>query len=310
MPDMSMAETGLAGDGPEPKAKVKVDDGFFSARDGLRLFWRTSSPPSPVGHVVLLHGYAEHLGRHEEITQALTAAGWAVHRMDVRGHGQSGGKRAFVEKFDDYLSDLELLLARTREEAQGRPLFFLGHSHGGLIGARYLLEKPDAVRAAVFASPYLRLKLPVSPLKIWAGKLVARVYPALPMKNELKPEQLCRDVAIQKATAADPLYQQFATPGWFIESSAAQETVLRRASEFVTPFLCIHGGADGIADPAAAREFSEAATSKDKAFKQYDGLLHELFHEPERDMVFRDVVGWLDERRAVQPVSAAAGARA
>jgi alpha-beta hydrolase superfamily lysophospholipase len=130
---------------------------------------------------------------------------------------------------------------------------------------------------------------------------MARILPSLPMANDLKPEHLTRDVAIQKQTAGDPLYQQIATPGWFVQSSEAQDTVLRRASEFVTPFLCVHGGADPIVDPAASREFSDAATSKDKQYKQYDGLLHELFHEPERDEVFRDVVAWLDDRRAGQP---------
>jgi alpha-beta hydrolase superfamily lysophospholipase len=81
--------------------------------------------------------------------------------------------------------------------------------------------------------------------------------------------------------------------------------VLRRATEFITPFLPLFGGADPIADPAAGKEFFDAATSKDKQHKQYDGLLHELFHEPERDSVFRDVVGWLDERaRGAQRVAA------
>jgi lysophospholipase len=292
-------------------AETKTDEGFFTARDGLRLFWQTSRPTGPAAaHVALLHGYAEHLGRHVEITNALTAAGYCVTRVDVRGHGQSAGTRGFVQKFDDYLGDLELLLARVREEAAGKPLFLLGHSHGSLIAARYLLDKPTAVRGAVLCAPYFRLKLAVSPLKIWAGKLIARVYPQLPMKNELKPELLTRDVAIQKATALDPLYQHIATPGWFIQSSEAQDTLFRRASEFVTPFFCIHGGADPIADPVAAREFTDAATSKDKAFKQYDGLLHELFHEPERDLVFKDVIGWLDERRGSQSVPAGAGAGA
>ncbi len=292
-------------------ADTNSDQGFFTARDGLRLFWQTSLPASaPTAHVALLHGYAEHLGRHAEITAALTKAGYAVHRVDCRGHGQSDGKRAFVEQFDDYLGDLDLFLARVREQAKGLPIFFLGHSHGSLIGARYLLDKPGAVRGAVLASPYFRLKLAVSPLKIWAGKLVAKVMPALPMKNELKPELLTRDPQIQKATAADPLYLAYATPGWFVQSSAAQDTVLRRASEFVTPLLCLHGAADPIADPAATKEFFEGATSKDKVFKLYDGLLHELFHEPEREDVFQDVVGWLEERRTEKGAAAAPGARA
>jgi lysophospholipase len=275
---------------------IQTDEGFFSARDGLRLFWHTARAVSPVGHVAVVHGYGEHLGRQTEITRALVDAGYTVHLIDCRGHGQSGGKRAHVGAFEEYLSDLELFLARVREQSHGSPLFLLGHSHGGLIAARYLLDKPDAARGVILSSPFFRLKLQVSPLKIMAGKLIGRVLPSLPMKNELKPEQLTRDVAIQNATRADPLYLQIATPGWFTACNGAQETVLRRATEFVTPFLMIFGGADPIADPAAGREFYEAATSKDKQHKQYDGLLHELFHEPERDVVFKDVVGWLDER--------------
>jgi lysophospholipase len=285
--------------------EMHIDEGFFSARDGVRLFWQVARVASPTAHVAILHGYAEHLGRHTEIAHALTAAGYTAHLLDCRGHGQSGGKRAFVEHFRDYLSDLELFLDRVKEHASGAPVFFLGHSHGALIGARYLLDKPDAVRGAVFSSPYFRLKLNVSPVKIIAGKLLGRVLPSLPMANELKPEQLTRDVAIQEATRRDPLYQQIATPRWFSESNAAQEAVLRRATEFVTPFLLLTGGADPIADPAAGREFFEHATSKDKQHKQYEGFLHELFHEPEREAVFRDVVGWLDERaRGAQRVAA------
>jgi alpha-beta hydrolase superfamily lysophospholipase len=271
-----------------------TEEGFFSARDGLRLFWQIARAPAPAAHLALLHGYAEHLGRHAEITRALQDGGYTVHLLDCRGHGQSGGKRAHVDRFDDYLSDLELFLARVKEQAAGKPVFLVAHSHGALIGARYLLDKPEAVRGAVLSSPYFRLKLQVSPLKIMAGKLIGKVLPSLPMKNELKAEQLTRDVAIQNATKADPLYQQIATPRWFTESTAAQEAVLRRATEFVTPFLLLFGGADPIADPAAGREFYEAATSKDKQHKQYDGLLHEIFHETERDIVFKDVVGWLD----------------
>jgi len=59
-------------------------------------------------------------------------------------------------------------------------MFLLGHSHGALIAARYLLDKPEAVRGVIFSSPYFRRKLYVSPLKILAGKLVGRVLPVCP----------------------------------------------------------------------------------------------------------------------------------
>ena len=276
-------------------------EGFFSARDGIRLYWQTARPEHPENapaHIAFVHGYAEHLGRHKFVTEALCKAGYVVHLLDVRGHGQSGGKRAFVEKFDHYLSDLDLFLERVRDAAKGKPVFLAGHSNGGLIVARYLLDKPDVVKGAFLSSPYLRLKLAVPAIKILAGKLFSNLLPSLPMKNELKPEQLTRDPIVQEETRKDPQYQQIATPRWFTEASAAQETVLRRASEFVTPLLVMVGSDDPIADPKAGREFFEGATAKDKSFKEYTGYLHELFNEPprEREQVFADLIGWLDAR--------------
>ncbi|GAC1609873.1 MAG: alpha/beta hydrolase [Myxococcales bacterium] len=276
---------------------TQIDEGYFSARDGLRLYWQTRRPEGASrAHVAVLHGYAEHLGRYGELTCALNAAGYTAHLLDLRGHGHSGGKRAYVDGFGEYLSDLELFLARAREAAQGTPLFLIAHSNGALVAARYLLDKPDEVRGTVFSSPYFGLKLSVSPLKLLAGRLASRLLPALPMRNEIEPGHLTRDAAIQQATLQDPLYQRIATPRWFTEAKATQETVLRRATEFVAPFLCAVGGADPVADPAAARAFFDHATSKDKQFKRYEGLVHEIFHEPERDLVFKDVIAWLDAR--------------
>jgi lysophospholipase len=291
-----------------------TDEGFFSAHDGLRLYWQTVRPAEEAGalaapaHVAIVHGYAEHLGRQREITSALVKQGYVVHLIDVRGHGLSGGKRGFVERFDDYLRDLDLFLARVHEQAaKGRskkPVFLLAHSHGALICARYLLDKPQAASGAVFSAPYLRLKLPVPALKLLAGRLIGRLLPSLPMANALRAEQLTRDAAIQQATRTDPLYLQIATPRWFTESSAAQEMVLQRATEFVTPLLLLTGSADPVADPSAGKAFFDAATSKDKRHVSYDGLLHEIFHEPERDLVFDDVLSWLSARAQAQPLKA------
>ncbi|MGO9733181.1 MAG: lysophospholipase, partial [Mycobacterium sp.] len=38
------------------------------------------------------------------------------------------------------------------------------------------------------------------------------------------------------------------------------------------------------------------ASSKDVTLKLYDGLYHEVFNEPERDIVLGDLVDWLKAR--------------
>ena len=44
-------------------------------------------------HVLLVHGLAEHMGRYGHVVEALTGAGFAVTAVELRGHGESEGKR-------------------------------------------------------------------------------------------------------------------------------------------------------------------------------------------------------------------------
>src|SRR5256885_16212252 len=109
--------------------------------------------------------------------RALVEGRYTVHLLDCRGHGQSGGKRVHVDRFDEYISDLEVFLARVKEQAGALPMFLLCHSDGALIAARYFLDRPDAGRGVGLASPYFRLKLPGSPLTILAGQRGETVRP-------------------------------------------------------------------------------------------------------------------------------------
>src|SRR5688572_22887681 len=108
-------------------------EGFFSAKDNLRLFWESDVPDAPKAVVGVVHGYADHCGRFRGVIDYLVAAGFAVHAFDYRGHGQSGGRRGHVDHFDQYLDDLALFWNRVVAAAEGRKTVLLAHSHGGLI---------------------------------------------------------------------------------------------------------------------------------------------------------------------------------
>ena len=49
----------------------------------------------------------------------------------------------------------------------------------------------------------------------------------------------------------------------------------------------------------------DLAGSADKTLKVYEGLYHEVYNEPEHDLVLRDVESWLEER--LPPPSPARG---
>jgi acylglycerol lipase len=68
------------------------------------------------------------------------------------------------------------------------------------------------------------------------------------------------------------------------------------ASNVEWPFLLLQGSNDLLVDPEGAKRFYRLAKSADKELKMYEGLYHEVFNEPEREMVIADMVAWIDAR--------------
>lgn len=58
----------------------------------------------------------------------------------------------------------------------------------------------------------------------------------------------------------------------------------------------MHGTADSVTDPNASKRLFEEASSSDKSMKLFEGLLHDLLFEPERDIIAGVILDWLNQR--------------
>jgi alpha-beta hydrolase superfamily lysophospholipase len=275
------------------ESEARHEEGFINSADHLRLYWQRYTPPAPRATVMVLHGGGDHSGRYPAITTALVRAGFQAALLDFRGHGQSDGRRWHVDAFGDYLADLDAFVAKLRADGTAGKLFAVAHSQGALVTALWALSHPGAVDGFVLSSPYFRLALKPPVLKVLGAKLLSRVIPWLPVATGLALTDLTSDPDMQRWTERDPLYGRATTPRWFDESNRAQVEVLRRAGEFQAPLLVLAAGADRIADPAAARAFTDAARSTDKRLTVYEGFRHEIFNERERDRPVAEAVAWL-----------------
>lgn len=271
-------------------------EGFLNSGDHLRLYWQRYRPPEPKATVAVLHGGGDHSGRYPALTAALVRAGFEVALLDLRGHGQSDGRRWHVDTFQDYLADLDAFLARLCQDRYAGKLFVVAHSMGALIAARWGLDHWREPAGFVLSSPYLRLALQPPRLKVWSARIAGRLVPWLPVATGLSSAALTSDPEMQAWTDHDPLYGRKTTPRWFDESNRAQEEVLARAAEFRAPLLVLAAGDDAIADAGAGRRFVEAAQSKDKRFELYPGFRHEIFNEAGRDRPVAEAVAWIAQR--------------
>jgi alpha-beta hydrolase superfamily lysophospholipase len=279
------------------EAEARHEEGFLHSADHLRLYWQRYTPPSPRATVVVLHGAGDHCGRYPGITAALVRAGFQVALVDFRGHGQSDGRRWYVDGFHDYLRDLDAFVAKLSQDGiAGERLFVVGHSQGGLIAALWAIGHKRLLSGLVLSSPWFRMAKPPPAPMVLAGRLVGMFVPWLPIPSPLDSSQLTSDVELQRWTDHDPLYGRKVTPRWFEEAKRAQLEALRRAPELETPLLVLAAGADPVSDVGAERAFYDAVPGTEKKLVIYEGFLHELFNERRRDEPIGETVDWIARR--------------
>jgi acylglycerol lipase len=256
----------------------------------------------PWAHVLLVHGLSDHSGRFEHVGEQFAAAGLDTWAFDLRGNGDSGGRRGHVERWGQLHDDLAERLMAARRVAGDRPVVLHGHSMGSLIVLGYLLSdqpKPDLV---VAGSPALD-----STLATWRkllARVLGRVAPTLPIPNGIDGGTLSRDPAVGAKAAADPDCCKTSTARFGAEGLAEQARVRREYRGLTTlPMLVLHGLDDGLVPPAASEIL---ATLPNVERRTYPGLRHELHNEPEGPAIIDEVIAWLRERAtiAAQPNTA------
>ncbi len=272
-------------------------EGQFSGCEAVAIHTRSWSPRQARASVVIAHGLGEHGGRYAHVAQALGALGCAVHALDHRGHGRSGGPRAFVDRWTHIVADLDQFIDRVRQAAPSQPLFLLGHSMGGAIALGSALGRPEPLAGLILSGPAVDLE-GAPPLARWLGKLLSVLAPRLGMLA-VDPSLVSRDPQAVAAYVADPLNFHGKVPARTIgEMVRFAEALPPRLPSLRLPLLALHGGADKLAGPAGSRLVVERAGSTDKTLKAYDGLYHEIFNEraADRERVIGDLCAWVSGR--------------
>lgn len=271
-------------------------DKTFKTHDGIELRVRVNEPPTPPrAELILIHGIGDQCDGVPYITaaKAFAARGIRVHRLELRGHGESGGEKMYIDSWQDFRHDLNHFVQQVNSQYSTQPLFLVGISMGGLIVVNYAEHYPKNLAGVVAlapalgdtgGSPALRAILP----------FLSRLTPRLRVDPKLDLAKLTRDPQLQQEYLADPLYQSKITPRIAAELLKTIQETRRDAPKFSVPLMILHGTADTITSPQGSYEFFELAGIEDKTYKRYDGAYHNLFVETNRAEIYDDIVKWID----------------
>ena len=286
---------------------------FISASKIVRSYLDSTPAPAPLfcqswfpskskprGVIALVHGVGEHSSRYAHVAQYFVQAGYALMTFDLPGHGRSPGLRGHIKCFDDFREDTAAFLQVVKERAQGKAIFLLGHSFGGLIATDYVLHNPDRTELAglVLSAPALAPAL-VPAYLWWIAKTLSKIPvlgERLQISTKLDPNKMSRDSKEVDKYVNDPLVHGLATPRFGMEYERTRQQVVANEKKLDLPLLVVHGEADGVNPVEGSREIMKNSPAQlDKTIKTYPGAYHELFNEiPEtRAEALGEVLRWI-----------------
>ena len=261
------------------------------------VFYRSWRGQSPIKAVILLaHGLGEHCGRYQAFADYFCQHGVAVVALDHVGHGASPGRRVHITSFDDFLGPLEALRDLVDQWYPQLPCFLVGHSMGGLIAARFLLDHQHRFAGAALSAAALQVPEMPSRFSLLLIRFFSWCMPTMGAL-QLDASQVSRDPMVVERYLADPLvHNGKASARLVAQLFNAMQKVEGECGQITLPILLLHGDADKMTPYRGSKAFHQGAGSLDKTLKIYPGLFHEIFNEPEQLEVMGDLRAWLEDR--------------
>jgi len=268
------------------------------ASDGQKVFgqvWRPEVGTAIRAVICLVHGLGEHSGRYAHMAKFFVGKDYAVVAFDLRGHGNSDGKRGAIPNYDLLLQQVDRGLEECSKRFPGERKFLYGHSLGGNIVTVHTLTRNPRILGSIVSAPWLRLVQEVPKSKIMQARIANYVWGGYTEKNGLDVNHLSKDPNVVQAYVDDPLVHNKISARLFLYATTWGEQALVDAHHLGIKMLLMHGTADQMTSHDASAFFAKEAPDF-VTFKSWQGLYHELHNEPEKMQVFNTALNWMEDR--------------
>ena len=291
-------------------------DGYCESFDGTRLFYHVYRAENAARALVLLHGFTESAEKYEEMILYFLKSGTDVYVYDQRCHGKSGGRLAdktvtHVERFSDYVSDLEAVMEKVVRK--DLPLYLFAHSMGGAVAGLYMEKHPDTFRRAVLSSPMIAPSTGGYPVfvgraicraAILFGGAKKRIFLSSPYPGEERFADSCDTSEPRfahyeyfKRTHED--YHNYSPSyRWTLESLNVTKKLMKKGEpeKIKTEVLLLSAGLDTVVSPSAQRAFAERLTSC--RLTEYPEAKHEIYYSTDgvMDRFVPEVIDFINEK--------------
>lgn len=259
---------------------------FIKMRDEVELH----SEIYEKGHakwLIITHGIGEHLGRHRYIKELLGSE-FNLFFYDLRGHGLSMGEDAYVHDFQDFIQDLDQIVAYLKNRYRMEKYSLFGHSMGALITASFIQRqvKPDCYPQTIFlSSPPVGFGGPLGPVIEWSPRSIFSMLARNPISVRLSGlvdlGNLSHDPRIKENYINDSKNHLSLHTKLLLEMVKCSGETFCRPIKPACPAYVSVGSEDKIVSPSNLRDYFSTI---EKAFqlKVIEGAFHEVHNEIEK----------------------------
>ena len=283
-----LASVGLMACAPAP---ATVTDGAASPP---RRAWVPEESPRAV--ILALHGFNDYSNAFAEFGVYAAGKGVAVHAYDQRGFGANPDAGAWPGT-EVLIADLVRERARLAAEYPGRPIYLLGDSMGAAViiaahaqGASLDVAGRILVAPAVWGGDQLN---PFYRATLW---LASHLLPGLRVTGDGLAIRPSDNEEMLRALGADPLVikeTRVATLAGLVE---LMDVALAGAPSLPGPLLVLGGARDEIVPPEAHQAMLERLRAEPCTSVIYPDGYHMLLRDLQRQVVWDDILAWLDGR--------------
>ena len=248
------------------------------------------------------HGQGDFARRYGEILEPFLQKGIACVATDLPGHGHSGGRRGRVPGFEIVDRIAASNLDRCRELAgDSAPLGILGHSAGGLMAIREILQNPDLYSFSWISSPLVRPDAARHPVLIRLARLGARVLPGLTISTGVTPARCSRQSLVSEQHRDAGLTHSRVSIGWGYAMIKAARCMREELPDSPPrfPLLITQGLRDTVCPPEYLDDLLGKASLPLLTLRTFPEALHEPFSDDTREELFPEISAWLENESIV-----------
>ncbi|MCF7913047.1 MAG: lysophospholipase [Candidatus Cloacimonetes bacterium] len=299
----------------------------LKAFDGKTIYYQNWLPAGrPQAIVQIVHGMAEHSGSYQELAEYFVKRDIAVFCHDQRGHGHTAGSKedyGYLADQDGWqllLSDIHQLTDVIKSAYFDLPIYLYGHSMGSILVQGYIRRWGADIEGVLMSGMPVQSSL-LQKIGCWIAKKEMQKCGARHRSKRLsalsfgkynrkfhKPETaydwLSRDKEKVAAYIADPWCGGTFSSGFFADMLGGILDLQKSAGMKDIPhnlaFLFFTGERDATNSNGKriweVINFYERHGFYDLEAIFYPDCRHDLKLELNREMIFADMLTWLDSK--------------